>query len=245
MAVPRAFTHIAICTALWMVLCASGGPLSAQEPGIVPFEFAKDPDYKRQTRFTRLQTDVVYIDRLTGQIPMDGVTLRPADVPEDEQTGGVSQTGSRWLLFLALSGLLLILFAKRRELRAIFRRAPAPATRAPHAVNTAEVSPAHLPGLLGEIAAMPDRQAALLRLIGVALPAAARANGLRHASSETARDLLSRLPSEWPHRDKLRQIVMTEELVQFGGRRLSEPAFQACLQSAQSILAPIPQGRAR
>ena len=93
-----------------------------------------------------------------------------------------------------------------------------------------------LNGLLEQINAMPDRRAALILLLQHSLRRAATDNDLRLGRSETARDILRRLPAQWTHFAALRKLVMAEELVQFGGRALAEATFEECLRTATPIL---------
>ena len=81
-----------------------------------------------------------------------------------------------------------------------------------------------------------DRREALVLLIENLLPAAARQNSIRLGRSETAREIIRRLPHGWALLPELKRIVMTEELVQFGGRDLPERTFEDCLRRAAPIL---------
>lgn len=222
------------------------GVAAAQQtpPHITGFELPANPAYEDAIRYSRLQSDLVYIDRLDGPIPMNDLPLRrPPEVAEDGRDAGAqlfeaSQVVSRVALGILLLFLAVALVKSRRGLMHRLGRTeggsaganggPAPPPADPAAEN-------HM-ALIERLRAMQDRQQALVALIEATLASAADQNRLRLGRSETARDLLRRLPRSWPHLAQLRRLVMTEELVQFGGRPLPETTFEDCLRRALPIL---------
>lgn len=227
-------------TALLMLCLLPFSPAGtvAQEsvpPVITPYDVTRDAGYERSVLLRRLQTEVVYVADLQGELPLDGVPLPP---PEDtpRRDGNGEQTIGRAVVLVGLAVLLVLIFVNRQYLFRLLGR-DGKATPAPHTVTSAAPAGAAPDlGLLARLASAADREAALVELLQAALAAAARANGLRLGRSETARDFLRRLPRDWPHLSNLRTIVMTEELVQFGGRPLAAEAFQTCIAEARPIM---------
>ncbi|NNU81522.1 DUF4129 domain-containing protein [Halovulum dunhuangense] len=205
---------------------------------ITPYSLERNADYDRRTRFSRLQTELVYVQSRTGEIPVDLETLRPA---AQERGAGLSALvpGASRAVLVGLALVALVLLVLRRErLLALLRVNPASARTSRHAASAVAQTDGNGldPALIARLRGMADRRAALVELLEAALAAAATANGVRFGPSETARDFLRRLPRDWPHLQDLRWIVMTEELVQFGGRPLREARFLDCLERAAPIL---------
>jgi hypothetical protein len=76
---------------------------------------------------------------------------------------------------------------------------------------------------LADILAMNDWNTAVVELARSALAKAAEQNGMRRQTSWTSRELLRRLPREAAER--LRPLVATAELVQFGNRSVGQDEF--------------------
>ncbi len=216
------------------------GTAAAQDaPRITGHVVETNPAYERRVLLNRLQTDITYVDRLEGEIPLDGAPP-PPDLPEDDTETEVSETlqlVTRLALLLLIGMTAATLYRNRGWLAE--RLGAVPDARRPRKARptpSADAPPAIDEALLTRLRAMTDRRAALVALLGAALGAAAEQNGIRMGRSETARDLLRRLPDRWPHLPALRSLVMTEELVQFGGRPLPEATFENCLAAAAPIL---------
>jgi hypothetical protein len=230
---------------LGLCIWAGCGAASAPElpDHITGFDLPADPGYEQAVRFSRLQSELVYIDRLAGPIPMDGLPLRQApDAIEGEGDGGselfqASQLVSRVALGILVLFTLVALIKGRRGLMHRLGRTQAGAGATGGAAQAIPDPPAenHM-ALIERLRTMEDREQALVALIEAALASAANQNRLRLGRSETARELLRRLPRSWPHISGLRRLVMTEELVQFGGRPLPESTFEDCLRRALPIL---------
>lgn len=96
----------------------------------------------------------------------------------------------------------------------------------------------HLTGeaLLADIAAMPDRRAAMVRLLRHALLHAAEVSGTRLARSDTERRALARLPASLPWAADLSGLLGRTELAHYGGRDVSEADFTASLAAARALL---------
>lgn len=119
--------------------------------------------------------------------------------------------------------------------------------RAPRADRPGEAAPAawdmagaedQLTGeaLLRSIAAMPDRRAAMVRLLRHCLLHAATLTDTRLARSDTERRVLDRLPAEFSRRHALPQLLGRAELAHYGGREVADPDFTASLSAARGLL---------
>ena len=216
-----------------------GGAAAQDAPRITGHVIETNPAYERRVLLNRLQTELVYVDRLNGEIPLDGAPP-PPDKPRDDSATEVSDTlqmVTRLALLLLIGMTAAMLYRNRGWLAE--RLGALPDARRPRVArkSPSDDAPPVIDGaFLARLRAMTDRRAALVDLLGAALSAAAEQNGMRLGRSETARDLLRRLPDRWPHLPALRALVMTEELVQFGGRPLPEATFEDCLSTAAPIL---------
>lgn len=214
----------------------------AERSVITAHDLPLSAEYARDVRFRRLQTEVTYIDRLQGEIPMDG---RPLPPPAEERPDRDGEPVSRFegfsqLVLLALAvGAIVLLVRNWTAIRDRLTGAPAIGGRAEdrRAAGGDASTGAPIDGLLARLSGMEDRREALVLLLKAVLNAAARQNDLRLGRSETARELMRRLPRSWRHLDNARHLVMAEELVQFGGRPLPQPLFEDCLRRAAPILA--------
>lgn len=146
-----------------------------------------------------------------------------------------------WALLAVVGGLALALGLWLRfgggGVLAGAPRADRPRPQAPAAWNMA--GPAdRLAGeaLLADIAAMPDRRAALVRLLRHCLLHAAEATGTRLARSDTERRALARLPATLPGAADLAGLLGRTELAHYGGRAVSEADFAASLTAARHLL---------
>lgn len=247
----RDWTNWGLCL-LWLCLAPVvgpmlvAGPLQAQAPQYTSHELNTNEAYDRRVMFNRLQTELVYIDRLDGEIPLDG-KAPPASQEDDNAPTELSDAfrlAMRIALAIAVVTFLVLLYRNRGWLAERFdglqpgqRPRSKPATRQ-SSDDTLD------PALIARLRAMTDRRAALVELLREALRAAAEQNGMRMGRSETARELLRRLPRGWHHLPALRSIVMAEELVQFGGRPLADATFETCLTQATPILSAPPERRA-
>ncbi len=202
--------------------------------------------YAERLRFSRIQKDIFYIDELNQPIPMNGLPRferRPEPEVEDVPDLRPITDGERWgtiALFAALA--FIVAFVAYRfggGFGGSFRKGPDTGSRETR--QNGRTRPVYRPEtpteiLLNQLRAMEDRREALVTLIEHLLPAAAHQNDIRLGRSETAREIIRRLPVKWTMLPELKRIVMTEELVQFGGRDLPERTFEDCLRRAVPIL---------
>lgn len=225
-----------------IVMAGLAPPLAAQDFTVLTAP--QDPAYARAIRFHGIQSRLVYVDTLAGDIPMgSALRLAATDGPRSPRNAPPvwPQWLSRGLLAATAAVLLLLLFRRSDTIRSWFARGRG--RRRSQLGNTATAPDRdggptpETAALLARLRTLEPREQALVALIGYTLDAAARQNALRLARAETARDFLRRLPASWERLSDLRRIVMTEELVQFGGRPLPEKTFEDCLRRAEPILA--------
>lgn len=182
-------------------------------------------------------SDVRYYDPF-APAPELKINAGPTEEPKAERGGGVSINPVIILIFAALLAGVVYAGTQFGGARIVsFARAPTSGRRrrAPSDSETAgwPDTAGHLD--VGEIGKISDRRTALMLLAQQALSKAAEANGLRIARSWTVRDVLRRLPADWPHLAALHRIASANEITHFGGRAVSEEAFQSLLGLARSI----------
>lgn len=196
--------------------------------------------YKRATRFSGIRNEAFYVDQVNGEIPMDQAPrYRKAEDETNDDGGGLSQTTIQFAsvgLLIAI-GFLFWKFGGSSQIS--LRRGDASGATAQTSEVAAAAEYENVKGadFLRMIAEMPDRRHALILLVGRVLLRAADSNGLRLKRSETAREILRRIPRSWSHFTELKSLVLSEELVQFGGRDISEESFESCLEKARPMIA--------
>lgn len=90
--------------------------------------------------------------------------------------------------------------------------------------------------LLRSIANMPDRRAAMVRLLRHCLLHAATVTGTRLARSDTERRVLARLPDQFRDGSALADLLGRTELAHYGGRDVPETEFADSLALARGLL---------
>lgn len=195
--------------------------------------------YSASVRLGRIETDLYYVDTLEGEIPL-GKPPELSVPPEAPEFSGDTNWKMLTIFGAILVALVFLIVRSGGGFGALSVRQPGDRkrTRGQNGGKSAQGNEesAGLEGVLAEIDAMPDRRAALVLLLRHSLQQAARVHDLRLARSETAREIVHRLPDRWVHLAALRKLVMAEELVQFGGRALAEATFKECLGIATPIL---------
>ncbi len=218
-------------------------------PPSAAFAQAADPDaieipvgesgqeFKETIGRSRVETELIYLDPLADEtLPREAAKAAPAK----SQTPDLS----RYLLILILIVVLgaIVLFASKFAPKTtISMWSPKDGMRSGGNRNKPvgdAASPLNaLAGnqFLNELRTMTDRRAALILLSKRALEHATEIHGLPLGRSQTAREILRRLPRSWDHHAALSKIVGFEERVQFGGRDLPEPVFQESLSLAEPL----------
>ncbi len=187
------------------------------------------------------ETAMTYVTRLTGDLA-EGRT----EVLEPERRGprdiSLPQPGSvSTLVVVLLLVAMLVLWLRFGGAGMLMSRAPQaqkkPPSAAPDAWNITAEDRANDPQrLLDQIAAMPDRAAALVRLLRHCLLAAATETDTRLARADTERTAFRRLPGGWRAQVALRDILGRAELAHYGGRAVDEAEFAATLDLGRAIL---------
>lgn len=195
---------------------------SGTRPGLAYFDPARPPP--------GLRTDIEVEPPSPPDAPADAAPGRSSGAPID-----------RWVVaaVAALVLLAILLLATRfGGARAVsLVRPPERGVRSRDAAERAASDGEPAPDDLEVIARLADRRHALHVLLERSLERATQANGGSLARSLTARAALRRLPAAWPLLPALRTIVRQAEIVRFGGRELTDEAFQACLDAARPIFA--------
>lgn len=185
----------------------------------------------------RVQTQATYATEVRGgRLTVDSRAPQ-VDLP---QLRPPVLTGN-WALLAVIGGLALGLVLWLRfgggGVLASAPKADRPRAQPPAAWDMA--SPAdRLTGetLLADIVAMPDRRAAMVRLLRHCLLRAAELSDTRLARSDTERRVLARLPASLSVRSDLSALLSRAELAHYGGRPVSDGEFAASLATARALL---------
>ena len=186
------------------------------------------------------RTEMTYVTRMTGDLA-EGQTrlLEPEKAPETRPSLPRNGSASTLVVVLLLLGGLL-LWLRFGGAGMLLSRAPAAQKKpvaAPEAWNISAADQTNDPRqLLDQIAAMPDRAAALVRLLRHCLLAAAGETDTRLARADTERTAFRRLPQGWRAGAALRDILTRAELAHYGGRPVIESDFAATLDLGRTIL---------
>lgn len=226
------------------VLALLTGPLSAQtaviEETAPPPRGARSAEVETALALDGAETGMTYVTRMTGDLA-EGRTevMQPEKRPEDRaplpRNGSVSTV---MVVLLLLGGLLLWLrFGGAGMLMSRAPQAQRKPVAAPEGWNISAADQTDDPRrLLEQIAAMPDRAAALVRLLRHCLLTAAGETDTRLARADTERAAFRRLPQGWRGLEALRGILTRTELAHYGGRPVAEAEFAATLELGRGIL---------
>ncbi|WP_323718587.1 hypothetical protein [Paracoccus aminovorans] len=228
-----------------VLLAAAATPAHAQQQGFRVTEPLDPPlaedarTLRAQARIRGIETEVTYAGAIEGDLA-DGPaielrpqgTVRPAEPPLPGSVPTIAV-----LAALAVGLLLWLRFGGAGALLAPAPRPdrPRPAAPAGWAVEPGDGT-ADPQTLLAQIAAMPDRRAALVRLLHHCLLAAGQDSDTRFARADTERDAFRRLPSGWRHRTALGRLLRATELAHYGGRAVADADFAAALDTGRRVL---------
>jgi len=230
--------------ALYGALCIglSVGPASAQQGIVVTDEMtaprgAQSEAYQATARKQGINTDAIYAKSIN--VGAAEVPIRPT--PPTRNAPALRVEGG-WGVFFVIAAflILLLLWLRFGGSGALLSADPAEVkerTKAPEGwrIGDAETT-LDTRSLLEQIRAMPDRRAALVRLLRHALLAAGNDSSTRFARSDTEREAFRRLPKGWRHLEGLAILLRAAELAHYGGRDVSEDAFSQALDHAAAIL---------
>lgn len=187
-----------------------------------------------------ISSEMIYAERMSGDLAAGRTeVLKPErsqpDMPTLPEPGPVS-TGMVVLLLLAL----LLVWLRYGGAGMLLTRNPEAErkpTVAPDGWNiSAEDQDGDPQTLLAQIAAMPDRSAALVRLLRHCLLTAADETDTRLMRADTERTAYRRLPGSWREAQALAEILRRAELAHYGGQPVAEDRFSATLGLGRAIL---------
>ncbi len=239
---PAPSRTVRLAATLAFILLA--GPLAAQtaviEETATPPRGARSDEVAGTLLRDGSRTEMTYVTRMTGDLA-EGRTrvLQPEKTAEPRsplpQNGSVS---TAMVVLLLIGGLLLWLrFGGAGMLMSRAPEAQKKPVAAPEAWNISAADQTDDPRrLLEQIAAMPDRAAALVRLLRHCLLTAAGETDTRLARADTERTAFRRLPPGWRAGPALRDILTRAELAHYGGRPVAEEDFAATLELGRGIL---------
>lgn len=236
-------------TAALLLACAlPASPAPAQQRAVIektaePPLGAFSPKVEETLAADGSATEMTYVTELRGDLA-EGRTeiakpeVRPA--PEPQQiTFSANGSVSTVVIVLVLVAALL-LWLRFGGAGMLMARAPIEQKKpvvAPEAWNISKDDQTGDPrSLIDQIAAMPDRAAALVRLLRHCLLTAAGETDTRLARADTERTAYRRLPQGWRAAGPLKQILGRAELAHYGGRPVSDEDFAAALDLGRGIL---------
>lgn len=222
--------------------------VQAQEAVREPVEIGPSGEaYLETLRFRRIDTDVSYFDP-RGPAPELKTDQRPGTrAGEDSASSNRSSwswnettSAARWttgLITVLILGMVAYLFLRFGGNLAVSLK-----REGGNAERTRARGPVEAPawatraGSLEDILRMRDRRQALIQLMHKALSATVSANGILMQRSWTARDALRHLPASQGYLDRLRDLVLASERVQFGDRDVTEDEFQNHVEKCRPLL---------
>ncbi len=217
-------------------------PSHAQKTVTVPYEIGQSgKDYLRSIRLRGVDPDVTYYDPAAPAPDLD-TKEQPKRPQEEAEKDGKPGPVGQWSVGLVTGAILLAIAVVFLRFGggltvALGRDAQNPG-RDGSKRQTVMPAWAEKTGTFDEILRTRDRREALVLLMRKALSATATANGILMQRSWTARDALRHIPESQHHRDLLRSLVLAGELVQFGGRDVTEDEFHAHVGSCRLLLGP-------
>lgn len=231
--------------AAFALTCISAAAALAQDQGyrvleaVTPPQGAAVADLSAMARRGGIETGLTYITRLEGDLA-DGPAIRlaqPDGLPPrvDGIDGSVPTLAIVAVLLLMLA--LWMRFGGSGNLLAAAPKSGKPRHAAPESWALTEAERMADPQtLLDQIAAMPDRSAALVRLLHHCLLFAGDDSDTRFARADTERDAFRRLPEGWRFRQPLAGLLRATELAHYGGRAVDEAGFAHALDIGRQLL---------
>lgn len=195
--------------------------------------------YLEAAQARRLETRAEYVSDL-GSLTLTGDTRRIEPVRRREP-GVKLEGGTGTIIVVVVLLALLLLFLRFGGTGTILSRTPkdkdGKTIDAPESWKIdADEAATDQQSLLAQLRAMPDRRAALVRLLRHVLLAAGTACETRFARSDTEREAFARLPGDWKYRGTLADILKAAELAHYGGREVSDDGFEQALSQGATIL---------
>jgi hypothetical protein len=230
--------------ALLVLALSNGLPAAAEKPAVIT-ETATPPQGTRSAEVAAAEwrdgiaTEMTYATKVEGDLA-EGRTVPQEPIREPSSATLPSPSGmSAWVVLLLVLG-VLILWLRFGGAGMLLARAPTaqkPPAVAPDAWNITAADQTGDPRrLLDDISAMPDRAAALVRLLRHCLLTAATETDTRLARADTERTACRRLPAGWRAAAALQTILTRAELAHYGGRVVSDAEFALALDQGRDIL---------
>lgn len=232
---------------VFLILISPLPQAMAQEAVREPVEIGESgEDYLKSLRFRRIDTDVAYFDPTAPapELKTDQQPNKPSDDSSSAKRGEWSwedaSNTTRWttgIIMALILGAIAYVFLRFGGSMAVSLK-----REAGNEGRNRQRGPVEAPawatktGSLEDILRMSDRRLALIQLMRKALAATVSANGILMQRSWTARDALRHLPASQSHLDRLRELVLASERVQFGGRDVTEDEFRGHLDGCRPLL---------
>ena len=227
-----------LCLVAFLLPGAAGAQVADPDRIEVPIG-AGGREYKDTLGRRRIETELIYLS------PDADETLPRETASKPPERSEFSAELPRYALIAVMIALLaaLAVFAVRFAPKpTVSMSSPQNSRRRSGARNTggdiapdAPVDATTSNEFLKQLQAMADRRAALILLSKRCLERAVAINGMALGRSQTAREILRKLPRNWDHHEALSRIIGFEERVQFGGHDLPEPVFQESLHLARPL----------
>lgn len=233
-----------LALALWLLaLPAFGQDQFRVDKVAQPPHGTQSAEVQAAARAEGAQTGMTYAEKISGDLSagrsremMPEPESRPSSQFRDMPTPGPVSTV---FVVLLLAG-LLALWLRFGGAGALLSRAPEAQKKpaqAPEGWNISAEDQAGDPrSLIDQIAAMPDRSAAMVRLLRHCLLTAATETDTRLARADTERSAFRRLPGGWRQQGALQNILRRAELAHYGGRAVTDSQFAEAIAAGRAIL---------
>ncbi|MEM6637389.1 MAG: DUF4129 domain-containing protein [Pseudomonadota bacterium] len=195
--------------------------------------------YANSIRFRGVNANVGYFDPTRPAPPLDTreTPRQPREVDE-ETVPLVGDAGQVTVILICAAILLFVaymLVVHGGRMPVSFSRSPEDGAQEGAARTGPNPEADSAPLALKVILAMPDKRAALVALCKSLLAQTVAAQGVLFQRSWTDREALRRVPFDFEHRDALHALVLESERVQFGGRDVTAPEFDAHVDRVRPI----------
>jgi len=184
------------------------------------------------------KTDPVYATELDGQLASGKAKITPKGPSRSLEPVDLNGYGVALAIGILLG--VLFLWLKFGGSGVLLARDPSDSKQKNSAPDSWKISNSEInldaDSRLNQIAAMPDRGAAMVLLLRYCLLAAAQTTSTRFARSDTERSAFGRLPGHWPHLGGLESVLQQAELAHYGGRPVSDGVFDKVLETGRDIL---------
>lgn len=231
--------------AMVLLAVAAGAPSVGAEPRRLTIEPTPTGEaYLEAVTRRSVSTDADYYDPTQEAPPLQLRGKPPEPDEPGEPEGGETRASAdaRWIVVLIATALLAAVmgfFLKFGGTASVSFSGKPDQRRRPTGAAGRQTVPGVATGgvdmSLAEISRIDDPREAIVVLGRLALRHAADANGLGVGRSWTIRDVLRRLPRDWPHLPALYSIARAAEVTHYGGRDLDVHELGAHIEAARPI----------